>query len=95
MYVVMRLRTSPFAYVCRDELVYVAMPKCNLCDGCLQYIGFAVLMSMVSISVYLQIGFTTKILLLCGMDSVFFVIVLGTHENLFDNRDFLLYTYHE
>ena len=50
---------------------------------------------MVSISVYLQIGFTTKILLLCGMDSVFFVIVLGTHENLFDNRDFLLYTYHE
>ena len=50
-------------------------------------------MVMVSISVYLQIGFTTKILLLCGMDAIYLVVVLVTHENLFDNRDFLLYTY--
>ena len=48
---------------------------------------------MISVSVYLQVGFVIKITLLCCMNVAYFVIVLASHVNLFDNRDFLLHVY--
>ena len=48
---------------------------------------------MVSSAVFLQASSILKLALLVTMGAVFMVVVMVTHVNLFDNRDFLLYAY--